>query len=86
MKARALVASSLLALSTLLASPASADGFPPCGPEVTRHAWAEAIGVDGTVRWTTPLPLVHDGGQDNQAPVTTATAGYFAQEGACFGH
>ena len=79
MRRTVLAVSTALALSTLLTGQAGAAAT--CGPFPPRHAWAEAIATDGTVRWTTPLPLLHDGGQDNQAPVATATAGYFAQEG-----
>jgi outer membrane protein assembly factor BamB len=80
-RSRALVATVSVVVASTLAAPSAGAAAAACGPFPPRHAWAEAIGVDGTVRWTTPLPLVHDGGQDNQPPVATATTGYFAQEG-----
>lgn len=81
MRTRAL----LLSVLSVLALPGTTAAFAAsCGPPAPRHAWALSVGLNGATRWSTPLPVATDGGQDNVAPVATATTGVFAQDGAIY--
>ena len=70
----------MLALSTLLAAPAAANGFPPCGPFPPRQAFAAAIGLDGRQIWSTPLPISQDGEGVTLPPLIDGATTYLAAE------
>jgi outer membrane protein assembly factor BamB len=80
MRRTGLVAACLLVTSTLLAGPASAEGFPPCGPFPPRHAFAAAVGLDGKPIWSTPMPITQDGRGIALPPLVDGATTYLAVE------
>ena len=80
MRRTGVVAATVLVLSTLLAGPAGANGFPPCGPFPPRHAFAAAVGLDGKQIWSTPLPISQDGGGGTLSPLVEGATTYLAVE------
>src|SRR4051812_4024635 len=44
-------------------------GFASCGPFPPRHAWVQAVGSDGTLRWQVPLPVARDSGNESLPPL-----------------
>src|SRR4051794_3379103 len=80
MRRRAFLATTVVVLSTLLAGPSSASGFPPCGPFPPRHAFAAAVGFDGRQIWSTPLPITQDGEGVTLPPLVDGATTYLAAE------
>ena len=58
------------------------NGDGGCGPFPPRHAWTEAIGSDGALRWQTPLTVGGESGDETQPPLVVDGLSISAQDGA----